>query len=92
MTNPTKDNDEQINVGAYDAAKLLQAANSRCPASAGYLWESPDGKYALRRSKDGILWADRYGEPWRNLVGDNLIAAMLYTIEDLSSDNSEEAN
>lgn len=55
-------------------------------ASAGYLWESTDGKYALKK-RDGVLWAFRYGEPWRNLVGDNLIMAMLWTIEELSSDN-----
>ena len=73
---------EQSNDTTTPAGKALTV-------STGYLWESPDGKYALRKSKDGVLWADRYGEPWRNLVGDNLIAAMLYTIEELSSDNGK---
>ena len=59
--------------------------------SAGYLWECPNRKYALKKV-NGVLWAFRYGEPWRNLVGDNLIMAMLNVIEELSLDNTEIAH
>jgi hypothetical protein len=32
-----------------------------------------DGKYTLRRHADARMEALRYGEPWRELSGDNLV-------------------
>lgn len=32
-----------------------------------------DGKYTVKMSQAGRLHALRYGEPWRDCVGDNLI-------------------
>jgi|WetSurMetagenome_2_1015567.scaffolds.fasta_scaffold662308_2 hypothetical protein len=43
-----------------------------------------DGKYTIIRSDDyKIFKALRYGEEWRSLAGDNLIAALCDKIEDL---------
>jgi hypothetical protein len=36
--------------------------------------------------QNGVFKALRYGEEWRNLVGDNLILAMLYRIEELENE------
>lgn len=36
-----------------------------------------DNKYEIGRTADGHVVALRYGEPWRDCVGDNLIAALL---------------
>lgn len=35
------------------------------------------GKYTVKRSNNGRMWADRYGEYWRDLTGDKLFGAML---------------
>lgn len=42
-----------------------------------------DGKYTVLINDLGALSALRYGEPWRNLVGDNLVRAMVVEIEEL---------
>lgn len=42
-----------------------------------------NGKYTVVQNERGALSALRYGEPWRDLVGDNLIGAMAYEIDDL---------
>ena len=41
-----------------------------------------DGKYTVI-NENGILKALRYGEPWRDLIGDNLISALVDYIEEL---------
>lgn len=41
-----------------------------------------DGKYRIDRSNTGHLYASRYGEPWRDLTGDNLVAVLLDRIDD----------
>jgi len=42
------------------------------------------GKYEIIMSKDmSTFEALRYSEPWRNLVGDNLILALVQRIQDL---------
>lgn len=46
-----------------------------------------DGKYTLIREPDGRMYALRYDEYWRNLVGDNLIYYMLMRITDLEEEN-----
>lgn len=45
--------------------------------------ELADGKYTLVREPTGNMHALRYGEPWRDLVGDNLIYWMAVEIERL---------
>lgn len=42
-----------------------------------------DGKYTIAQDKDGRLSALRYGEMWRDLIGDNMVLAMAYEIEAL---------
>lgn len=52
-----------------------------------------DNKYTIIEDlKNGIFKATRYGEEWRNLVGDNLILSMAYKIEELQRelDNQQE--
>lgn len=41
-----------------------------------------DGKYTIIFDK-GQLYALRYSEPWRDLVGDGLVLAMLQEIDSL---------
>jgi len=47
--------------------------------------ELMDGKYMVinELEEGGGFRALRYGEEWRNLVGDNLVLAMAYEIEEL---------
>lgn len=47
--------------------------------------ELENGKYTVVNElmSGGHLYALRYGEPWRNLNGDNLILAMYHEIERL---------
>ena len=40
-----------------------------------------DGKYSLVRHDDGRMEALRYGETWRDLVGDKFINAMANEID-----------
>jgi len=45
-----------------------------------------DGKYEIKREGDRVI-ALRYGEPWRDLTGDNLIYHLMARIEELDQDN-----
>lgn len=48
--------------------------------------EIGDGEYTLvteSKPNEFIFKALRYGEEWRDLVGDGLVLAMFYEIEDL---------
>lgn len=42
-----------------------------------------DGKYRLRRHDTGKMEALRHGEPWRDLVGDNLIGSLASAHDDM---------
>lgn len=42
-----------------------------------------DGKYTIRIHQDGKLECLRYGEPWRDLVGDKMVLAMAQEIQRL---------
>ncbi len=42
--------------------------------------ELDGGKYTVIRENDGRMHALRYGEPWRDLVGDNLIYWLMVEI------------
>lgn len=54
--------------------------------------EISDGKYTIIHDNGRDLRALRYGEEWRDLVGDNLVMAMAQEIEDLRErvENAEE--
>lgn len=41
--------------------------------SCEYYLDIADGKYTVYQEKNGTVKALRYGEPWRDLCGDNLI-------------------
>lgn len=58
-----------------------------------------DGKYTIifdggGKGESAIFHALRYGVPWRDLCGDNLILQMLLYIQDLEQENKrlKEAN
>lgn len=42
-----------------------------------------NGKYTLPLDDSGRLIALRYGEPWRDLVGDKLVLALAQEVEKL---------
>lgn len=42
-----------------------------------------DGKYTVKQDASGRLTALRYGEPWRDCVGDGLICALAYEVDSL---------
>jgi hypothetical protein len=42
-----------------------------------------DGKYTVTQDASGRLTALRYGEPWRDCVGDGLICALAYEVNSL---------
>jgi hypothetical protein len=42
-----------------------------------------DGKYTVKQDASGRLTALRYGEPWRDCVGDGLICALAYEVDNL---------
>lgn len=44
-----------------------------------------DGKYTVQQDTNGRLVALRYGEPWRDCVGDKLILALAQRIEHLET-------
>lgn len=49
-----------------------------------------DDKYEVFvefNKNNSIFEAKRYGESWRNLIGDNLILAMFYRIQELEEEN-----
>ena len=45
-----------------------------------------DGKYRVIMDDNNRLYALRYGEPWRDLCGDNLILALVQEIANLKQD------
>jgi len=48
-----------------------------------------DNKYTVCQDRDGRVYALRYGEKWRDCIGDNLILAMAQKIEELQEINSK---
>lgn len=44
-----------------------------------------DGKYQVINHGDGRLEALRYGEPWRDLTGDHLVAALVERVTEAES-------
>lgn len=42
-----------------------------------------DGKYTIVQPEDGVSYALRYGERWRELLGDSLMLSAAYEIEEL---------
>ena len=50
--------------------------------------ELADGKYTYYFD-NGKQWATRYGEPWRDFVGDNFVYAMACEIERLKAENED---
>ena len=48
-----------------------------------------DGKYTVISDR-GNLMAKRYGEPWRDLTGDNLVHAMFSEIQRLAQQRSDQ--
>jgi len=42
-----------------------------------------DGKYTVIQDKSGRLYAERYGEEWRDCAGDNLILALAQEVKNL---------
>jgi hypothetical protein len=45
-----------------------------------------DGKYTVIQDSSGKLFALRYGQPWRDCVGDGLICALAHEVEKLRED------
>lgn len=45
--------------------------------------ELDGGKYTVVQDEQGRLTALRNGEPWRDLVGDNLVLALAQEVENL---------
>lgn len=50
--------------------------------SSEYYIEIADGKYTVYQEKTGGLKALRYGKPWRDCCGDNLIGNLMYELID----------
>lgn len=48
-----------------------------------------DGKYTVVLEADGKLHALRYGEVWRDLVGDNLVYSLAYELDEERSKNAQ---
>lgn len=44
-----------------------------------------DGKYTITNN-NGVLKAFRYGEEWRDIVGDNLICALVQKVNELEDE------
>ena len=42
-----------------------------------------DGKYTVIQNEQGAVRALRYGEEWRDCVGDGLIVALAYEVDSL---------
>lgn len=51
-----------------------------------------NGKYTVEQSDNGELYALRYGEPWRDLCGDNLVYSMASEIDRLRTQIQEATN
>jgi hypothetical protein len=45
-----------------------------------------DGKYTVQMTEKGRLTALRYGEPWRDLLGDGLVCALAGEVESLRNE------
>lgn len=61
---------------AFELEGLLHVTKgSPCPLEPTDQWSVvvADGKYCVRFTQDSLLVAERYGEPWRDLVGDKLV-------------------
>ena len=48
-----------------------------------------DGKYRFF-DKDNILYCHRYGEPWRNFLGDHAVTLLFNKVLELSEKKKEE--
>lgn len=48
--------------------------------------ELDNGKYTLYKTDLGTMTAHRYGEPWRELTGDNLVYILFDRIKDLEDE------
>lgn len=52
-----------------------------------YEVEVMDGKYKIQLSNDGLKFrALRYGQQWRDLLGDNLILGLVFKIQELEEE------
>lgn len=51
--------------------------------------ELEGGKYTIVMTEAGHLSAKRYGEPWRDLVGDGMVLTMAHEIEELREKNAD---
>lgn len=50
--------------------------------------ELENGKYTLKLTNNGDRFkCERYGQPWRNLIGDNMVLSMFYEILRLREEN-----
>lgn len=41
-----------------------------------------EGKYRVVMGQNYCLYAERYGEKWRDLVGDNLVYSLAYELQE----------
>lgn len=41
-----------------------------------------DGKYEVVQEASGALYANRHGERWRDLTGDNLVGSLAHDLEE----------
>jgi len=51
-------------------------------ADCDYYLELEDGKYTVYQEKQGSIKALRYGEPWRDLCGDNLVFYLMVELSE----------
>jgi len=52
------------------------------PEDCDYYLELENGKYTVYQEKQGSLKALRYGEPWRDLCGDNLVFYLMVELSE----------
>ena len=64
-----------------DEIKTAAASNSECNDLLSVA--VCDGKYTVVQDHNGYLRALRYGETWRDCVGDGLILALAQEVDDL---------
>lgn len=50
-----------------------------------------NGKYTLH-NHNGLLTADRYGQPWRDCTGDGLMLSLAHRVEALEAEIAELKN
>ena len=48
--------------------------------------ELDNGKYTIYKTDSGAMTAHRYGEPWRELTGDNLVFSLFNRVRDLEDE------